>query len=694
MSRREFRVPVALPRPPAATAMVALATATLAISGQIASWALGGSALVLAYIALRGDPPARWRLNPWLLNAGLIACVSAGVALWGTGALPIVALAHFAVLAQALQLLDARPRPSEFLLVALAVFQVTIGANLTDSAWYPLLLVAFTVCCVWTLVVHTLRAEAIESGELAAAQRIFTVGLWRTTLIASLGSVAFSALLFPLLPRIRSGAIFHSAFGGGEASAGFSDRIELGHAGKIDEDRSVALRVETLEGARLAPEERYWRGLAFDTFDGRGWSVADPVPKPVLGDADFGIDLGGPRRGARVVQRIAREQVTPGVLFTAGRPTLLRGATGRLTRDSNGSLIAPATTARRVIYEVVTRPEAPDLAGDRAAAPADAAAKYVQLPALDPRIGALAREITAGAQSDAERVALLARWLQQRGVYTTSPPPIREGVSPVEQFLLERTEGHCEYFASAHAVLLRSLGIPARIVNGYAGGHENALGGFVEVTNSDAHAWVEVYFERAGWVPADPTPAAQRLASADDARPGSLADLASALELWWFRNVVDFDRGHQARALRALWMRWNEWRSEHRSDPRGAETVPAEGSREPSGLPWKWIAAGALAAAAIWKLRARWPAQRAASLPRDYARALRLLRRRGLTRGDATSARAFAGEVAARIPREGADAFAAITEAYLAERFGGARAASTDQALTRLRESLLAKRSA
>jgi hypothetical protein len=264
---------------------------------------------------------------------------------------------------------------------------------------------------------------------------------------------------------------------------------------------------------------------------------------------------------------------------------------------------------------------------------------------------------------------------------------VREGVSPVEQFLLERTEGHCEYFASAHAVLLRSLGIPARVVNGYAGGHENAVGNFIEVTNADAHAWVEVHFENAGWAPVDPTPATLRIASADAERGGSLADLASALELWWFGNVVDFDRGHQARALRALWMRWNEWRAEQRRGEAESAPSPAGDSRESKPLPWRWIGALALAAFTAWKLRGLgWT--RGPALPRDYAQALRLLRRRGLVRGEATSARAFASEVAARVPADGAAAFGALTEAYLAERFGGESARSGAESLARLRESL------
>ena len=78
-----------------------------------------------------------------------------------------IALAHFAALTQGLQLLDARPRHTEFLLVALALFQVVLAANLTDSVFFTPLLVAFVGSAVWTLLVHTLRSEAIEAGAPA-----------------------------------------------------------------------------------------------------------------------------------------------------------------------------------------------------------------------------------------------------------------------------------------------------------------------------------------------------------------------------------------------------------------------------------------------------------------------------------------------------------------------------------------------
>jgi hypothetical protein len=235
-------------------------------------------------------------------------------------------------------------------------------------------------------------------------------------------------------------------------------------------------------------------------------------------------------------------------------------------------------------------------------------------------------------------------------------------------------------------VLARSLGLPARLVNGFAGGHENPVGGFVEVARSDAHAWVEVHYRDLGWVRYDPTPPDLRMAASISAG-GSLAALASAFEFWWFRNVVDFDRGHQARALKKAWLAWRDWR-------RGAgdrrEHRPArvrEGWELPDPPRWLWgvgalvLGLGGLA----FDLRRR---QRRQELPRFYEEALRLLGRRGLVRDPATTARAFAATVAERLSPAAARSFAALTEFYLAERFGGRLSPAVQAELRAFRDSL------
>jgi transglutaminase-like putative cysteine protease len=689
VTRLEFRVAVSSPRPRSALAMVGIASMTLAISGRIEAFALVLALAALCWGVFRGERPGAWQQNRWVLNGLLAACVTAGIAVAQAGRAPIVALAHFALLAQGLQLVDARPRRTEFLLVALAIFQVTLAANLTDSVLFPPLLVAFTIAAVWTLVVHTLRAEALEAGEPGAAQRALSRGLERTTLIASLCSVLLSLALFPLLPRVRSGAIFDRSFGVPVATAGFSERVELGDIGRIRLDPTRVMRVTTVEGPVQSASDRYWRGLAFDRFDGRRWQVTPSSRMPVQGDPEIGVDLGGPRRrGGRAVQQIAREMIPSGVLFTPGLPAGFRGAVGRLERDVNRSLHAPAAAGKRVLYAVsaeLIEPSEADLAGDVVESP-KGDMRYLQLPPLDARIVALAAELTAGAANDAARVRAVERWLRTNGRYTDSPPDFGS-VSPLEGFLLERTEGHCEYFASSMVVLLRSAGLPARLVNGFAGGHDNTLGGFLEVAQSDAHAWVEVPFRKAGWVRYDPTPADLRLAGAEALRKSAgWTELASAIELWWFRNVVDFDRGTQARAVRKVWTAWHQWR-------RGEAPPEDLGDDTPLSIVMPtvplWVAGlAALAAAAFGaELRRRRRRQRP-RLPATYARALGLLARRGHVRAEHETARGFARAVAPSVPPAAAEAFARLTDAYLAERFGGARPAPCAAELRTLRDSL------
>jgi hypothetical protein len=236
-------------------------------------------------------------------------------------------------------------------------------------------------------------------------------------------------------------------------------------------------------------------------------------------------------------------------------------------------------------------------------------------------------------------------------------------------------------------VLLRSAGLPARIVNGFAGGHDNRVGGFLEVAQSDAHTWVEVPFEGAGWVRYDPTPADLRLASADALRGSARwAELASAIELWWFRNVVDFDRGHQARAVRKAWLAWHRWKN--------ASAAPAALDEDHVAL-WLptaplWALGALTVAAAAWAWARRRVRQRRphARLPAAYAQALRLLARRGYQRREADTARGFAEIVTAGLPPDASAAFRRLTDAYLAERFGAAAPGGEAAELRALRDSL------
>jgi hypothetical protein len=220
-------------------------------------------------------------------------------------------------------------------------------------------------------------------------------------------------------------------------------------------------------------------------------------------------------------------------------------------------------------------------------------------------------------------------------------------------------------------LLLRTLGVPAHLVNGFAGGRPNEIGGFLEVTRSDAHTWVEVRYARAGWVRYDPTPPDLR------ARPvpalsfsERVRQLASTVELWWFQRVVGFDRADQIHALKRAWLAWQAARQGERTASADAHAPRRSPEwHEALGRAAPWGAVALLAALGLGWRRRR--SLGPGKLPADYARALRLLARRGLVRDPATTARAFAQTVSAQQPPAVATPFEALTEAYLAERFGG-----------------------
>jgi hypothetical protein len=319
----------------------------------------------------------------------------------------------------------------------------------------------------------------------------------------------------------------------------------------------------------------------------------------------------------------------------------------------------------------------------------DSVDRYLQLPALSSAVSLLANEIVRGALNDADRVRAIEQYLLANGTYSDTPPVIDPNAerSPLEAFLFEGMEAHCEYYASALVVLARSVDIPARLVNGFAGGRENILGDFVEVSRTHAHAWAEVHYERAGWVRYDATPPDLRQkaegALAFDER---MRQLGSAMEHWWFQRIVGFDRVDQMSALRRGWLAWRDF-----SNSPGAAAGDSRSKADAIGFDAGWrkpvLAAVAVIALSLllWRARTTRPI---AEVPRYYDHALRALSRRGLTRAPSTGPREFARESSRTLPAPAAAAFSRLTENYLSERFGGRTPIDSSNDLHALRAGL------
>jgi transglutaminase-like putative cysteine protease len=346
--------------------------------------------------------------------------------------------------------------------------------------------------------------------------------------------------------------------------------------------------------------------------------------------------------------------------------------------------VAVAPLGLRLAYSVDSEVED---AGSDGAGPAgpriDAAAepRFLQLPPLPPRVVALARDLTAGSRDPADAARRLVDFFTREFRYTLSIDRLT-ALDPLEEFVLVRRTGHCEYFAGSLAAMLRSVGIPARVVNGFQRGEWNPYGRYFIVRRLDAHAWVEAQLDGRGWTTLDPSPRPLAVTEAGGSQTLLLLD---SLRLSWHRYVVNWslrDQLSAARAVRSQMTAWGPWLAALRQG----------GLEQP--LAWL-LGAAVLGAAGLYLWRAGpWPGGRsAAGPPAFYARALRILARRGLRPLGSETAREFSRRVGLSRPAS-AEPFRRLTAAYEHRRFNGARLGPTEQAeidrcLRRLRGAAL-----
>lgn len=313
-------------------------------------------------------------------------------------------------------------------------------------------------------------------------------------------AVPLMLILFFLFPRIQG-----SLFGLSQAPAGrtgFSDRLSPGNIARLVENNDIAFRVE-FEGDRPPAEGLYWRGMVFHEFDGRSWRRLDRVPA-----ADE-----PPQGQKRVDYTISLEPHGQRWLFALDRPGEMP-RWSRMHADYVIRNIRPVN--RKKYYDMISF-----LKPQKGAAWGVEAAK--QLPADgNPRARQLAAEFAQTADAAEGIVNKSIAYLKDKGfVYTLEPPVL--GRNPVDDFLFQSRKGYCEHYASAFAFLMRAAGVPARIVGGYLGGEVNPFGDYLIIRQSDAHVWVEVWTESAGWLRVDPT-AAVAPGRISDGAGGALSD--------------------------------------------------------------------------------------------------------------------------------------------------------------------------
>jgi protein-glutamine gamma-glutamyltransferase len=693
--------------------MVACAYAALAFSGELSVSVVVPGAILVA-LSWFFEPP-RFRPERWTVwwNVAAVAAFGYTILSFFSGAEWVVSGANLLVFLVVAKLFNRKSSRDYQVVYVLSFLMLVAGTTLNADLSYAVFFLGYAVFATWALILFHLRremednfllkhsddssSERVEVERILNSRRIVGPSFLAATSSVSLLIFFGSALMFFLFPRVGFGLFFqksrtHLTF------AGFQDGVTLGGHGLIRNDDTIVMRVKVSERRYQGPAapELHWRGAAYDRYSEGKWSRSPTAfgtrGRPGTAGNTTRIQLDAAARypdwpQTALRQEIYLEPLDTASLFAASTPlafeleNVLPGTAASMHgRYGQNDEIRYSHNAglRYVAYSEPRMPREDEL---EAAGDADAAVwrNYLEIPPeMPPRVRELAARIVEGKRGPHQKAEAVLRYLRANYGYTLEMAT-DDAREPLDYFLFDRKQGHCEYFSSAMAILLRAAGVPTRNVNGFLGGEWNEYGGYVAVRGGDAHSWIEVWFDGVGWVSYDPTPAAAAtsLARGGGGLGGRLRRMLDTLRLAWFKWVIEFDLGSQLGLLKRV------------------GSVLSFGGHVSARAAGAWLKAhrlavggGAAGVAGLWLaavlLRRRRRRQRAAISDDEafrlshpvlllYARTARMLARRGHPRAASQTPREHAVALRAQ-GVAGATPFAELTELYYTARYSGAQA--------------------
>lgn len=628
----------------------------------------------------------------------------------------LTATVHLVLFVMVVRLYSARRDRDYYFLAIIAFLMVLAGAVLTVDSVFLFSFAAFILMAVMTFILMEMRnasshakTQAKDSTDLSAYRHMGFSVAGTSPVLVGLIMLGAGAIFF-VLPRVSSGYL-SALTPRNQVSTGFSDTVRLGQIGLIQQSNAVVMHVQ-IDGDTSGHYEMKWRGISLGSFDGTTWTnrhrkfalARNPDGSFLLPDEQ----QPSPRSSLvhPIHYRVVMEPIGAGVFFVAPHARILSGNYNVIATDSGGTIFDLDPAHPVSIYEassLLTRPDPNLLRSSRQRYPAEIEDEYLGFPHLDPRIPDLAHQITAQQSNNYDKALALERYLRTNFGYTLQQPRVPPK-DPLATFLFDRKRGHCEYFASAMAIMLRTLGIPSRIVNGFQTGEFNDLTGQYVVRGRDAHSWVEAYFPGAGWVTFDPTPGS--FAEGDNSL-GRFGLYLDAMASFWREWIINYDSTHQAE------LGWQATRSAHtfltesRNWARNRYYILLNSarriSRTVSRSPFRWTLVALLStvllllAANLSRFWRSWNHLRAAHNPASqpalaatvwYQRMLRLLGRRGWQKTSTQTPWEFLPSIEDEQMRNRVEEF---TRRYERARFG--ESPEDASALPDLYEKIAAKRS-
>ena len=551
-----------------------LMTDTLAVLGLLALITTGELAFPVTVALVVGTLaalaiPETWQDRSWLKHFG----VAAPLLLLATQLLRLAFHAsvidvavEFAAGLQVLRLATRRGAAHDQQVIVLALLHLIAGTVLTGGLAYGLCFLGFLVVAPGALVLSHLRREVegnyrqgardrtglpVDVPRILRSRRVIGKPFLLFTCLLSLPIFLFTALVFVLFPRIGLSLLLLNHHRP-ERMIGFSDHVDLGGVGTLRTDPSLALRVRYPDLPPNPPRRLalYLRGTAFDRYDGRSWERTITIRRPAPHQGRVVPIRRLPRDTDRTLT-IDLQPIEPPVLFlpphavaleVLSEPSLLPQPT-RLYAGPEDQYQYSNPTERGIRYRVHLAP--PNSLGPTPLAPSDRA-RYLHLPPkVSPRLTRLAHAWTAKAPTPYAKAKAVETHLRTEYRYDLASPS-GNTADPLDDFLFVSHRGHCEFYSTAMAILLRTQGIPTRNVTGFIGATYNRFGQYYAVRQGDAHSWVEVYIDGTGWTRFDPTPPASAAPQSDIT--GVLAfvrDLVEATAQRWDRHVQNYDLQQQ-----------------------------------------------------------------------------------------------------------------------------------------------------
>jgi protein-glutamine gamma-glutamyltransferase len=488
-------------------------------------------------------------------------------------------LARMILILAAVKLLQKKSDKDWIFLYLISFFEVLLAAGLSISPLYLASFVLYllaTICAVIAFEIRKTSREVwndLETGQKSVKEnevedvfgKTSILHLPVTSFLLLLIMISVAVPMFFTLPRV-GGAGLGSSSNGLSGFTGFSDSVQLGAIGQLKQNDAVVMRVRLDKISERNIGNLHWRGVALDSFDNKTWKKSEDVYVEAhnKGERDvFQIDY-TTNRNDLTVQTVYLEPIDSSVLFALARPVALQGNFQTLIEDSEGAISSLRPGFERVTYKVYSDqalPNQTELRTDNGNYSAKDY-RYLEIPDnLDERIPQLAQQLTEKTTNRYDKAKLVESYLQNNFGYTLELKA--SGEQPLADFLFNIREGHCEYFATAMAVMLRTQGIATRIVNGFQEGEYNETADVYVVRQKNAHSWVEVYFpEKKAWIAFDPTPfAGQNDGTTTMGMLGKFDSYVEALEMFWIQYFVSFDNQEQRSLFRSFKTGFSEYQA-------------------------------------------------------------------------------------------------------------------------------------